>query len=39
MRQLGYTVLRVPAGEIMRSVDDAAQGVVEAALALSAEGR
>jgi very-short-patch-repair endonuclease len=34
MRELGYEVLRVPAGEIMRNADDAADGVVLAALAL-----
>lgn len=33
MRQLGYRVLRIPAGDIFRRVDDVAQGVVEAALA------
>jgi very-short-patch-repair endonuclease len=33
LREQGYIVLRVPAGEIMRSADDVAQGVVEAAIA------
>jgi very-short-patch-repair endonuclease len=33
MRRLGYRVLRAPAGDIFRRVDDVAQGIVEAALA------
>ena len=32
MRSLGYEVLRVPAGEIMRNADEAADGVVQSAL-------
>jgi very-short-patch-repair endonuclease len=39
MQRLGYEVLRVPSGEIMRNADEVAQGVVEAALALSRRGR
>jgi very-short-patch-repair endonuclease len=34
MRQLGYYVLRIPAREIMRNAEEAADGVVLAALAL-----
>jgi len=34
MRQLGYKVLRVSSGDIMRNADEAADGVVQAALAL-----
>ena len=33
MSRLGYRVLRIPAGDVMRDVDDVAQGIVEAALA------
>ena len=33
LAERGYRVLRVPAAEIMRNVDDIAQGIVEAALA------
>jgi len=33
MRELGYRVLRCSAADIMRSADEVAQGVVEAALA------
>jgi very-short-patch-repair endonuclease len=33
LQRRGYRVLRIPAGEIMRDVDEVAQGVVEAALA------
>jgi very-short-patch-repair endonuclease len=33
LRQRGYRVLRIPANEIMRNVDEVAQGVVQAALA------
>jgi very-short-patch-repair endonuclease len=33
MRQFGHRVLRIPAGDILRRVDDVAQGIVEAALA------
>ena len=39
MRQYGYSVLRVPAGEIMRNVDDMAEGIVDAALELSRKAR
>ena len=34
MQALGFEVLRVPAGEIMRDADEAADGVVQAAMAL-----
>ena len=33
MQQLGYRILRIPAGDVMRDVDETAQGIVEAALA------
>jgi very-short-patch-repair endonuclease len=33
MQQLGYRILRIPAGDVMRDVDEIAQGIVEAALA------
>jgi very-short-patch-repair endonuclease len=33
LRQRGYRMLRIPAGEIMRNVDEVAQGVVQTALA------
>ena len=39
MRQLGYAVLRIPSGEIMRDADEAAQGVVEAANAAADRAR
>jgi very-short-patch-repair endonuclease len=39
MSELGYAVLRVPAGEVMRNADEVADGVVQAALALSRKAR
>ena len=39
MRALGFEVLRVPAGEIMRDADEAADGVLQAAMALIGKGR
>ena len=36
MEQLGYRVLRVPAGDVLRDVDEVVQGLVQAALALGA---
>ena len=39
MRQLGYSVVRVSPGEIMRNADEAADGVVQTALALSRKAR
>jgi very-short-patch-repair endonuclease len=39
MRELGYEVLRIPAYEIMRNADEAADGVVRTALALAREVR
>jgi very-short-patch-repair endonuclease len=33
MRELGYRILRIPGGDVMRNADDVAQGVIEAALA------
>jgi len=39
MRALGYEVLRVPAHEIMRDADEAADGIVLAALASSRKAR
>jgi very-short-patch-repair endonuclease len=39
MRGLGYEVLRIPANEIMRDADEAADGVVLAALALTRKPR
>ena len=39
MRELGYEVLRVSAGEIMRNADEAADGVVLAALAFIRNAR
>jgi len=33
MTQLGCRVLRIPAGDVLRGVDDVVQGIVEAALA------
>src|SRR5580693_20978 len=33
MARLGYRVIRIPAGEVMRDVDETVQGIVEAALA------
>ncbi|MBV9994507.1 MAG: DUF559 domain-containing protein [Caulobacteraceae bacterium] len=38
MVRLGYRLLCVPAGEVMRDPDEAAQGIVQAALALAIEG-
>jgi len=39
LRGLGYEVLRVPSGEIMRNADEATDGVVQAALALIRKAR
>ena len=39
MRELGYEVLRVSSGEIMRNADEAADGIVIATLALIRKGR
>jgi len=33
LRNLGYHVLRIPAGDVLRDVDDVVQGIVQAALA------
>jgi very-short-patch-repair endonuclease len=33
MARLGYRVVRIPARDVLRDVDDAVQGIVEAALA------
>jgi very-short-patch-repair endonuclease len=33
LARMGYWVLRVPAGDVLRDVDDVAQGIVQAALA------
>jgi len=37
MRRLGYRVMRIPGGDVMREPDETAQGVVQAALALIGE--
>jgi len=34
MRRLGYRVMRIPGGDVMREPDEAAQGIVQAALSL-----
>jgi very-short-patch-repair endonuclease len=39
MGALGFEVIRAPAGEIMRNADEAADGVVQAALALTRKAR
>jgi very-short-patch-repair endonuclease len=39
MRDLGYEVLRVSSSEIMRNADDAADGIVQAAAALTRKAR
>jgi very-short-patch-repair endonuclease len=36
LRQLGYSVLRIPAGEVLRGVDDVVQGIVQAVVAARA---
>ena len=33
LQDLGYRVLRIPAGDVFRDVDDVVQGIVQAALA------
>jgi very-short-patch-repair endonuclease len=33
MRELGYSVLRIPAGDVLRDVDEVVQGIVQAVLA------
>jgi len=33
LRSQGYEVLRIPAGDVLRDVDDVVQGIVQAALA------
>jgi very-short-patch-repair endonuclease len=33
LRGLGFHVLRIPAGDVLRDVDDVVQGIVQAALA------
>jgi very-short-patch-repair endonuclease len=39
LRQRGYRVVRVPASDVMRNVDEVVQGIVEAALAPSPQLR
>jgi len=39
LQERGYRVLRIPASDIMRNVDEVAQGVVEAALARASAAR
>jgi very-short-patch-repair endonuclease len=39
LMQRGYRVLRIPAGDIMRNVDEVAQGIVETAFAPRPAGR
>jgi very-short-patch-repair endonuclease len=39
VRELGYDVLRVSSGEIMRNADEAADGIVQAAASLSRKVR
>ena len=33
MRELGYSVLRIPAGDVLRDVDEVVQGIVQAVVA------
>ena len=37
MRRLGYRVMRIPGGDVMRESDETSQGIVQAALALIGE--
>jgi very-short-patch-repair endonuclease len=39
LQSRGYRVVRVPAGGVMRNVDEVAQGIVETALAAQSAGR